>query len=79
MNWFKKSLPSGETSDILIVKTWEVRWTSRSGQFHSDTRKELAVFTDETMANHFKQALEDAFKLIKHSSGTKVTIETNHE
>tara|TARA_R110000796_G_scaffold126204_3_gene240904 strand:- start:1946 stop:2203 length:258 start_codon:yes stop_codon:yes gene_type:complete len=56
------------------VHTWIVEWNSRYGQFSTDTRTEVEAFTSENEAKFFKKSLEDAFKLIKHTSGTSVSI-----
>ena len=77
MNFIKKwlSAPSGEIVQLEGVQTWQVRWLSRKGGGHYDTLPEVEVFTNYKDALHFKQQLEDAFKLIRHTSGTSVTIE----
>ena len=76
---FKKPprlIPDDDVTVVLStnVHTWMVEWTSRQGSFSSDTRPEAEAFTSENEAKLFKKTLEDAFKLIKHTSGTTVTI-----
>ncbi len=74
--WFKKMVvpASNETRRVDIVRTWEVRWRSRYGEFLVDTRTEVRVFTSHAEAAFFKTALENAFKLIKHTSGNIVKL-----
>ena len=75
MNFFKKLLiPSGET-EVTALETWTVRWHSRHGSYGSDTRPECEVFLNEEDAKKFADALKAAYKLIKHTSGTSVTVE----
>lgn len=62
-----------ETS-VDVFEMWEVRWTSRHGKYSSDTQPEVRVFPKEEDAREFKKALEDAFKLIRHTSGDFVEI-----
>lgn len=57
-----------------VAQTWEVRWYSRQGQYSSDVQPECEVFISEAEALHFKVALEQAFRLIRHTSGALVTI-----
>lgn len=54
--------------------SYEVRWTSRYGEYSGHTRPEIEIFKDKNEAEHFKKMLEDAFKIIKHTSGDKVSI-----
>jgi hypothetical protein len=65
---------SNKTKSVDAVQLWEVRWTSRHGEFSGMTSTELEGFTSEELANEFAQALRNAFKLIKHSSGNRVTV-----
>jgi len=74
MNLLKKILlPQSE--QVFAHKSWAVRWESRHGLYSGDTKPEIEVFPLKEDAVAFKQALEDAFKLIRHTSGTKVTIQ----
>ncbi len=77
MNFWTKDyvIPDGKRT-IEGAQTWEVRWQSRSGEFSSDTKPELAIFFSESDANDFAQALRDAFTLIRYKSavGTQVTV-----
>ncbi len=54
---------------------WEVRWTSRHGKYHGDVREELECFVSQELADGFAESLRAAFRLIRHSSETKVTVE----
>jgi hypothetical protein len=78
MFWFKKKLvvpQSNETVEKDVVQLWRVDWESRYGSFSNNTKKETEVFTSEEDAKAFKLSLENAFKLIKHTSGNQVSIE----
>lgn len=74
--WFKKKLkhPAQPEIDSDVLHTWVVSWQSRHGIWNTDTKPEYEVFIDEDKAIEFKKALEAAFKLIRHTSRTKVTI-----
>lgn len=65
---------SNEVKTVDAVQLWTVRWLSRYGAFSGDLREEVEAFTSEQEAVDFKVALENAFKLLKHTSGTTVTI-----
>lgn len=67
-----------ETQEFDAHEVWAVTWKSRYGQFSSDVEKECEFFTNEEEAIEFNERLEDAFKLIRHSSGIKVEIEARH-
>lgn len=72
----KKTVPiENGTKEIETVQTWEVRWTSRNGCFSGNTQKEVEVFISEESAEEFKKSLENAFELLKYTSGTGVTLE----
>lgn len=84
LNLFKKrvaikemEIPSSEKQQIDAVETWVVRWLSRYGEFSNNVRPECEVFTSFEDAEKFKQALIDAFKLIKHTYGARVTVSKN--
>ena len=64
------------TRKVDAVELWEVRWTSRHGQWHTDIRPECEVFPIKEDAEAFAQALKNSFALVKHTGcGTKVSIE----
>lgn len=75
--WFKKKdLSTNKTVPAkTCVQLWCVRWTSRYGEFSGQIQDEIEAFTSEEEASSFKVSLENAFRLIKHTSGTRVTIE----
>lgn len=68
------TIPFG-TRDIDAVVTWAVRWTSRHGEYHSDTRPECEVFKSKAEAVAYAEALQAAFRLLRHTSRTHVEIE----
>ena len=65
---------SNATKEVKVAQLWEVRWHSRHGQYSSDTRPELETFLSEAEANDFATSLENAFRLIRHSSGTSIDV-----
>lgn len=73
---FKKiTVPeTNATKEVDAIQLWEVRWDSRYGQYISDVQPEVEAFPSEEEANEFKEALVNAFKLIKHTSGNTVTV-----
>jgi len=75
MNILKLIFRDKQEISTDIFECWEVRWCSRHGEFHGDTIPQLRAFPRETDAIEFKQALDDAFALVKTTSGTRVTIE----
>lgn len=58
---------------------WVVRWYGRTGDFHSDLRVEMAIFTSQEDAVRFKGRLEDAFRLIRHTSATQVSLKKGEQ
>lgn len=66
-----------ETGVVYAHKSWVVRWESRYGKYHTDVEKEAEIFPIKEDAEAFKDQLEAAFNLIRHTSGNKVTIEEN--
>lgn len=61
-------------SSVEEVELWYVRWQSRYSPFCSDVKDEVKAFVRREDAEEFKKALEDAFTLIHHTSGNKVTL-----
>lgn len=59
------------------ITLWEVRWTSRHGQFHHDVRGELEAFASKEEADDFANDLRQAFKLIRYTAGDKITVQRN--
>lgn len=77
MGWFKTKkikVRDPQTEELEVVQLWEVRWWSRHGEYSADVRPQVKVFPDKEDAVKFKEALEDAFKLIGHTSGTSVKM-----
>jgi hypothetical protein len=74
--WTKKiPVPvSNEIKEIDAIQLWEVRWSSRHGSYSTDTKFEMEAFPSKNQAEEFAQALRNAFKLIKHTSGNDVTV-----
>lgn len=89
MNLLKKIFLSEPTKDIPLEGYNEpetvvyahsslvVRWESRHGEFHGDTKPEVEIFPLKEDAEAFAESLRNAFRLIRHKSGTKVTISEN--
>jgi len=76
MNFIRRllSIPSGETT-VEAIETYEVRWTSRHGEYFSSVKPEAEVFPLKEDAEAFAKALRSAFKLIRHTGpNTQVTI-----
>jgi hypothetical protein len=75
MYLFKKIFaPSGAQMELAAFENWTVRWHSRYGQYAGDTREEVEVFLNEEDANTFADSLRAAYKLLRHTSGTNVTV-----
>lgn len=74
--WPRKLLvpETNTTKEVEAVQLWEVEWRGRVGPYHSDLRREIEVFTSEEDATHFRDALTAAFKLLRHTSDTQVTM-----
>ena len=79
MNLLKRIFLGPEETSLPVYAhtSWTVRWQSRHNEYSSGTRPEAEVFPIKQDAEDFKQALEQAFKLIRYTSGTRVTIEEN--
>jgi hypothetical protein len=65
---------SNATKDVEAVQLWEVRWTSRHGEWQGSTKPELECFTSLEEAEAFAEALRNAFALIRHTSGNTITL-----
>lgn len=74
MNLKKLLFRNEQLQTTYVFEAWEVRWTSRHGEYGGDTQPEMRIFPSKEEAEDFKKALEDAFKLIKHTSGTEVQL-----
>ena len=75
---FKKiKIPfTNETKFIDSVQLWYVEWYSRYGSFNAEIQKEIEAFTSEEAAKQFKESLDLAYKLLRHSSGTSTRLYT---
>ena len=71
------TIPSSSTEKVEAVRSWKVQWISRHGSFSSETSQETEVFTNKEVAEKFAQSLKDAFKFLRHTSGTMVTVLEN--
>lgn len=74
MKFKKAQFRDEQTMQVDVAEVFEVRWQSRHGEFSYATRPEIRVFAKEKDAISFRDALRDAFRLIKHTSGTEVSI-----
>jgi len=74
MNIFKMFFRDETEMSVDVIETWEVRWYSRHGEYLRDTKPEVRLFPSKEGAKSFSNALSDAFKLIKHTSGNSITI-----
>ena len=64
-----------QTGEVYAHQSYVVRWTSRFGEYSQSTKPEAEIFPLKEDAEALKAQLEAAFKLIRHTSGNKVTIE----
>jgi len=74
MKLVKMLFRNEEECSVEVLDTWEVRWYSRDGDFHSDINPEIRVFPSLEDAKSFKSALEDAYKLLRYTSCNKVSL-----
>jgi hypothetical protein len=73
MNDSEIAKPSG------AFEAWEVRWTSRYGEYSGNTQPEMKVFPNRAKADAFANDLRKAFNLIKHTSQTEIYVKRNGE
>lgn len=73
---FKKKLDVPQISHIEVeaIHLWQVEWTSRHDIYSGSLKKEFEVFTSEEDATAFANALRAAYKLLRHTSGTEVSL-----
>lgn len=79
MSWFRKKIyaPSVDTVQLDGLKTWTVRWIAKVDDHPFTTRRpEVQAFTNGSDAEHFAQSLRDAFKLLRHTAESTVTVES---
>ncbi len=76
MSFIKKwlSIPSGEVT-VEALELYEVRWTSRNGEYSSSIKPEAEVFPSKEGAEQFAAVIVNAFKLLRHTgAGTTVKM-----
>lgn len=73
INIFKKESEQLSTG----LETWIVEWTSRHGQFSSDTKQRFQAFTDKKEAEDFADSIRRAHELIGNTYGTGVFVYKN--
>ncbi len=76
---FKKTVTpeSNETTEKDSVVLWIVLWYSRYGKFSTNIQREYEAFPDQRDAIQFRESLISAFKLLRHTHGTDVSIYSN--
>lgn len=80
MFWRKKKITTPLTNETIekdSIVLWYVRWERRYGCYHGDTEAVMEAFPNKDDAIEFKDSLEKAFKLIRHTSGTQVILSRN--
>ena len=76
----ENQVPETTNRQVEGAEVWVVSWTSLSGRYPnsptlvSDTRRAKA-FLSEKDAQDFKQALEDAMKLLQCSFAVNIRVE----
>lgn len=73
----KLLVPTGETKKVDAIEVWTVSWWSRYNEYSFGVNKEFEVFISEGEAEDFAKSLRDAFKLLRYTSGTKITVDKN--
>ena len=71
----KTSNDSRQEKKLEAVQLYYVSWYSRHGQYSSDVNRQVEAFPSKEDAEVFKKDLENAFKLIRHTSGDTVRLE----
>lgn len=77
LSFLKKKIDvpvNNEVKQVDAIQLWYVRWYSRNSEWASGTNPEVEAFPNEEDALAFKTSLENAFNLIRHTSGNKVEI-----
>lgn len=81
LGWLRKSTvdcpKSDETVKLETVPLTYVRWQARFGEFSYDVRECVEAFPNPEDAEKFAESLRAAFKLIRHTSGNKITVSTS--
>jgi len=65
---------NNETLEVDVAQLWEVRWKSRHSEYSAGTRPEVEVFLSQQEAQDFAESLQQAFSLIRHTSGNYVQV-----
>ena len=65
---------TNQTREVEAVQMWNVRWQSRNGKYSGDVQPELEAFPTEAQAQEFATTLRNAFALLRHTSGTRVSV-----
>ena len=65
---------TNRTREVEAVQMWNVRWQSRNGKYYGNVQPELEAFPTEAQAQEFATALRNAFALLRHTSGTRVSV-----
>lgn len=66
---------SNETKSVKTVQLWEVRWDSKHGyEGVPDSRPEMEAFTSEAEAKEFRDSLQYAYRLLRYTTGTRVSM-----
>lgn len=68
--WKKIEIRDSQTETVEIAQLWRVEWFSIHGKYAdsvdlNDYKKEVAIFRFEDEATAFRDALKDAFKLLR--------------
>ncbi len=77
MNIIRKWLAVPRSNDVVQVwaaQLWEVRWNSRYNEYAHGLKPEVEAFPNEADAHAFADALTNAFRLIRHTSGNAVSV-----
>ena len=62
------------TEPVPAVVLWYVRWYRRHGVFMHDVSVCVVAFPVKADATRFAEALRAAYALIRHTSGTEVSV-----
>jgi hypothetical protein len=63
----KLTVPAtNETKEIEVAQLWEVRWTSRHGEYSHSVEPELEAFPSKEAAEEFATSLRNAFDLLHY-------------
>lgn len=70
----KIEIPTEETIEVESIQSWSVTWYRRYDIFSGSTTECKEFFFTEENAESFAKALRDAYKLLRHTSGTDVKV-----